>query len=266
MIVGKSKATPFKQKDFSLILSHHLKITQAILNKHKDKPWCDSTYWYYDINAGDASEVLTSPIIFINEISRSSLLYQFNCLMIEKNKEVYNKLDENITEFIHDCLPLNLQRPLYKNIYIEKGDHNKILESESKISDNRVRYGLLYHDPNGRPSFPPQEQTLTRFAKRFPQIDILINFNARSIKGPFYSSHTNHKKLNKRVSDYIKEFPKKYWIIRDTIPNDAWQWTQFFGTNWDAFPKFKQYNFWRLDSKQGEKIIHKLDYKKEKIE
>ena len=68
------------------------------------------------------------------------------------------------------------------------------------------------------------------------------------------------KHLDKRTLEERLQFiPKKYWLIRNALKNNSWQWTFLLGTNWTDFPEFKKIDMVKLDSSKGQAFFEKLN-------
>jgi len=238
--VGISTNTPTKQQDFRSVLSLHLKITQAVLNKHQ---WTDDTYYYFDLTAGPGKYtdgktcIVGSPLIFLN------LTYKMkrHALMVEKNFENYLSLSSYAKTA--DC---------------RYGDSRLILpnwlQTESHKQDDGVKYGLCYVDPTGDP--PPFEMLAdASHHNQFTRIDILMYLSATNIKRWRMNPKLSY---NTSLIDALCNIDKKHWIIRE--PKSQHQWTFLLGTNWNAFPPYKNRGFHRVRSKQGQEILRKLNF------
>ena len=57
------------------------------------------------------------------------------------------------------------------------------------------------------------------------------------------------------MNDYLKQIDKKYWIIRDILPGDKWQWTFLLGMNWPDMNEWTSQRFYKINSKKGKEIF-----------
>jgi len=83
-------------------------------------------------------------------------------------------------------------------------------------------------------------------------MEILIYLSATIIKRIY-------EQTGKRLSDYLAEIGKEYWLIRKSAIKDKFQWTFLLGSNTDIFGDYRSIDFYRLESEKGQKILSKLD-------
>lgn len=235
--IGCSDYTPMKQSQFTHILRVHLGVCAAI---HRRK---SLTYTYIDLNAGvgrytyKGEEIIGSPLIAANELSSSPMPCNAHYCEIDRGSAsiLQSRLDE--INGVGKVVP---------------GNHHLTVPRIIRTLP-RSNYGLIYSDENGK-QMPVD--LLRQCAQRLPLVDILI-----------YTSATNCKRLygagvsNTRLLDHIKSIPKQHVIVRE--PVGPHQWTFLILTNWDAFPAFKSRGFYSIDSSEGERILHKLNYDRE---
>ena len=244
---GYSKSTLLKQKDFEEIMGTHINISKAIIKKHN---WVYPYYWYFDLNAGPGVHKdaeygfkIGSPLIFLNEAIEKRL--PLNAILFENNKKNHASLLSSISKLVIADKQLSKM-----NITIHNFSNEKLIEKHD-TEVTRESYGLIYHDPKGRPNF----DLLTRFYenKHHPYIDLMINCPCATIKrSTYYNSNTDENRL---LNEFLYGIDKKYWLIRK--PYSRWQWSLIIGTNWTDFPRFKQLGFLDKNSPEGQKLFKK---------
>ena len=235
--MGRSEITEIKQEHFRVILRAHLRIVKAIFDKYQYKL---PTYFYFDINAGSGSYEgkSGSPLIFLEEVTQIDIPY--SAIFIDKDEKNIETLSV-------------LTKPYQPNVKTFCGEHADILP-KLYAKDCQQRYGLLYTDPNG--IF--DAEILREFSQNrcYQKLDILINCPAVAIK----RMKNSPKHLDKRTLEERLQFiPKKYWLIRNALKNNSWQWTFLLGTNWTDFPEFKKIDMVKLDSSKGQAFFEKLN-------
>lgn len=229
---GYSEHTLSKQCDLAYILSMLFPIYTGITSRCD---YLEPQVYYFDINAGPATSldsfILGSPIIFLEKAFELSVNYR--AVFIENQRTHYERLQRALA--------------FYPNVKIHYGDHRDIMKDYLNKRGQK-RTGLIYADPNGEPitEFEVLEQTSK--TKRYEQLDILIHFSATAIK--------RAKRANRCMIDYLARINKKVWFVRE--PQDKWQWTFLFGTNWKDCP-IPGKEFVPLASERGLAIIERLN-------
>jgi len=243
--VGASWVTNVKQEHFRAIIRTHLRIVGGIFRKHA---WAERKYYFFDMNAGTGKDPLTgspgSALVALDEIERSGI--RGDAILMEKNAKTYRELIASIGE--HEWPPRMQILPF-------SADHHEILPRW--YSGNSNRFGLIYNDNNGIPSFG----LLAEASLSFPRVDFLINCPASAIKRDRNCSLTHGTKT---LDEYRSAIRKEFWIVRE--PYYKWQWTFLIGTNWDSFPAFKKLGFYRLDSFEGREIYKVLNHTREELQ
>ena len=202
-----SKFTPEKQYGLRKVLSQWLSIIDCIKFKAREgyyssdmREIAKKDILYVDMNAGSGwnggVNCIGSPMLFLEEATKHD--FEKDVHFIEENPESVASLSER------------LRVGGFDNFYIWNGNHNDVLPTI--LQKTEKRYGLVYHDPNGLPSFD-----LLRDASKNPNfrfVDVLIRI-----------SGTNYKRIRngtKKVSstirypnlkDQLKSINKKEWII-----------------------------------------------------
>jgi three-Cys-motif partner protein len=255
---GFSKNTSAKQEQFRYFMNIHLGICKVIFEKNKDKSWLSHQYHYIDLNAGTGINEEYgegSPIIFLqNALSQK---VETRCYFVDVKEQILNELKQNIVDFPCQAEFFALDNRLVLNSISES------LHSHSR--NNKKLYGLLYSDENG--TVPPFDELAQVFKnKQLESIDILIYFSATNVKRCLKSDTSD---VYKRLTEYIRNVPKKHWQIRQS--EDKHQWSFLFGTNWDkngqmGYPKVTKYNFHDISSSRGKEILERLAHTNKEIQ
>lgn len=134
-----------------------------------------------------------------------------------------------------------------------ESDNFDILTGDNRLIVPRIAeklpkyaYGLIYADATNVPDFD-----LLGYISRLPNLkrfDILIRYSASMVK------RTRHL-TGMEMNDYLKQIDKKYWIIRDILPGDKWQWTFLLGMNWPDMNEWTSQRFYKINSKKGKEIF-----------
>jgi len=248
---GYSKSTLLKQKDFEEIMGTHINISKAIIKKHN---WVYPYYWYFDLNAGPGVHKdaeygfkIGSPLIFLNEAIEKRL--PLNAILFENDKKNHASLLNSISKLVTTNKQLSRM-----NITTHSFSNEKLIEKYDK-EVTRESYGLIYHDPKGRPNF----DLFTRFYENghHPYIDLMINCPCTTIKrSTYYNSKIDENRL---LNDFLNGINKKYWLIRE--PYGPFQWSLIIGSNWYHFPRFKELGFLDKNSPEGQKLFKRLIFK-----
>ena len=134
-----------------------------------------------------------------------------------------------------------------------ESDNFDILTGDNRLIVPRIAeklpkyaYGLIYADATNVPDFD-----LLGYISKLPNLkrfDILIRYSASMVK------RTRHL-TGMEMNDYLKQIDKKYWIIRDILPGDKWQWTFLLGMNWSDMNEWTSQRFYKINSKKGKEIF-----------
>jgi hypothetical protein len=249
----QSKYTLEKQYGLGKILSQWLSVMDRIVPKWK----ITSPILYVDMNAGSGwnEEVncIGSPLLFLSESEKHN--FKKEIYFLEANANSVVELGEQI---------LATEPKDMTSCHLLVGDH---CESLPGIVAKHHGYGLIYHDPNGLPSFDLLKEICQR--QNAAKVDILIRI-----------SGTNYKRIRngtKAVSstvrypnlkDQLKSINKKQWIIRDIVDKDEngnprpdpFQWTFLLGTNWTEYKAWESQGFYKIESSKGAAILNRVAY------
>jgi three-Cys-motif partner protein len=257
---GFSKNTSAKQEQFRYFIDIHLGICKGIFERNRHKSWLSHDYHYIDLNAGTGiSEVYGegSPIIFLQQAESRKV--DSLCYFVDIKDSVLEELKKNTSNFSCQADYFSCDNKLaLENISESLYAHSQ--------NNKKALYGLLYSDENG--TVPPFDQLSKAFKDRkyLETIDILIYFSATNVKRCLKSDTSD---AYKRLTDYIRNVPKKHWQIRES--EDKHQWSFLFGTNWDkdgqmGYPKITKYNFHDISSIRGREILERLAYTNDEIQ
>lgn len=250
---GQSEHTEEKQYGLGKVLSQWLSIMDRIVPKWK----ITTPVLYVDMNAGagwnEEVNCIGSPLLFLSESEKHDFKKEIYFLDSSANSVV--ELGERILE----AEPRDMT-----SCHLIVGDHH---ESLPGIIDKHRGYGLIYHDPNGLPSFDLLREIYQR--PNTGKLDILIRI-----------SGTNYKRIRngtKAVSstvrypnlkDQLRSINKKQWIIRDIVDKDEngnpradpFQWTFLLGTNWTEYKAWESQGFYKIESSKGAAILNRISY------
>ncbi len=248
--VGYSDVTPVKQYHFREIIKKHINITKSIFKKYPG--WAESTYYYFDINAGSGMVNGTkgSPLVFLKEAAKIRSM-NFKVILFEINKDNCLKLSMCVAPFNKKNI----------SITVHCADNREAIK-EYFVSQKQKRYGIVYADANGIPDFDLLGK-LSRVAC-YEKLDILINCPAAAIKktrGCSLAFENKGKPINmgrRYLFEMMQEIDKTHWIIRDKY--SSFQWTMMIASNWDAFPVFSKFGFYQSNSEKGKELLHIFNY------
>jgi hypothetical protein len=213
---------------------------------------------YVDMNAGrgwnEEVNCIGSPLLFVEQASKHS--FDKTVHFIESDEKSVTLLGERLYEVLRDS---SQELP---NIWC--GNHSDILPGILIQCDKR--YGLIYHDPNGLPSFELLESLSKHPNMRF--VDILIRISGTNYKrirnglNGFGTKRGYPTLVNKypNLKDQLKTINKKEWLIRDIIDPDPSQWTFLLGTNWTDYPSWEAQGFYKTSSSKGAAILNRVSY------
>lgn len=112
------------------------------------------------------------------------------------------------------------------------------------LDDNRphaYRYGLVYSDPINT-TIPVAEFNL--FAEHSPRVDLLA----------YVAANSQYKRRGDRIAGDIASVDKKHALIRELAT--AHEFTFVLFSNWPDLPAWHKRGFYRVDSREGQKILH----------
>lgn len=230
--------TPNKQRDFRKIIRHHLTVVKYIREKHQ---WARKyPYLYIDAFAGPGRycNIVGSPIIFLEEATRSAVPFKAYALEVDSDRA--NSLRHHSGGLIEVLTGNNMF-------------------SLSQIQMNNGQFGLLYCDPPGakKGTIPTSFQLMRNASARAKRLDVMINI-----------APTSHKRTNK-LSGYksIEELrlsvDKPHWAIR--CLNGNHQWTFLIGTRYIDWAKWEQAGFYDVNSEAGSVLFDKANLTSEQF-
>ena len=234
--IGQSKATLDKQQGLGKLLRQHMSVVYRIFKKYQVK---NAIYYYIDANAGCGYnydvDCEGSPIIFLQ--AREEIGIKARAFFIEINKDNVVQLDRLTKPYLNNSV----------DFCVYSADNKTAIPEISRVLPGGC-FGLIYYDPNGRPdwdmiSYLSKNPSLSKF-------DILIRYNAVAEK-------RNYQKTGKLLLDHLKDVKKQYWMIRDLLPGENWQWTFLLGMNYKINP-WKTQRFYYTNSEEGNAILQKI--------
>jgi three-Cys-motif partner protein len=254
---GQGRHTSEKQYGLRKVLSQWLSIIDCIKSKAGNgyyssdmREIAKKDILYVDMNSGSGwnEEVncVGSPLLFLEEAAKHD--FGKSVHFIEENPESVTSLSER------------LRIGGFDNFGIWGGNHNDVLPDI--LQNAGKRYGLIYHDPNGLPSFDLLRDVSNSPNFRF--VDVLIR-----ISGTNYKRIRNGTKAVSSTIRYpnlkeqLKSINKKEWIIRDIMDDempDPYQWTFLLGTNWTKYPDWERQKFYKISSSKGAAILNRVTY------
>lgn len=232
--MGVSEYTPSKLKDFETILTTHMVVTSAVINKY---PYLRREYLYIDATAGKG---LYPDITGNNQLRGSPLIFADNITLLKTPYSAYfiNEHQYHL-ESLSDCLPTDFHcRHL-------PGSYEQVIIGLLSSRD-RYQMGLVYIDSNH--VVPPDIKVMSWISKYRPKMEILCYIGANALK----------RRGKDTLFDYIKG--KDTWFIRKSV--SGWQYTFLLGTNsHDLFKdKFKSIGMYQITSKLGAEYLQKMAY------
>jgi len=208
-----------------------------------DKKWARD-YRYIDMNAGPGIAPICkldgSPLLFLAAATTARHL-PYRALLVEQDQASADQLRARVAG--------------YGRAEVRCGDH-KVIVPAYIAGLTRSPSGLIYHDPNGRPSFQALSEVFVQpQAKR---LDLLLYCGAAWIKR-WNGWYFNRSRPDFTLQAGLDAINKDYYIIREPI--DSAQWTYIIATNWSDFPKWKKQGFYDITSREGKAILAKLNYR-----
>lgn len=240
--VGYSETTPLKIEHLSRILSMHLAITQAVLNKND---YFHQRYRYVDLTAGRGGTpdgTPGSPLVFMDVVESEKFEKPFRADLIEHNE---GNLSELKKVYQAEAQARGWQ---LENVRLHLGEYEEVVRDLFPSSDP-YELGLVFVDPTGQ---VPDLETLQHISEMRPRIDILIHVATTTIKRVYHYT-------DMLLSDYMAQIEKKNWLIRKPLPWDSHKWTFLLGSNTDIFKSYKTIDFLRLDSEEAQQFFPKLN-------
>lgn len=229
-----SAETEGKEADFAGIVAMHMNICKAIRARYGGPP-----YLYADLYAGPGHlefggrQFLGSPLIVAETAARVGLPVE--ALLFEKEATTAVRLTAAVGEW-------PAARVLHGRCEAEFGAWLDLNGRQP------TRYGLVYSDPI-RDEIP--HALLRKAATLLPKVDLLSYVSATQ-----YKRRRGVDPTRALLAEHVAVVPKKVVLIREPI--GAWQWTFVLWSNWVDFPEWRRRGFYRLDSRDGTRVLDRL--------
>jgi len=251
---GSSEQTREKLECFDKLITMHLRIGDALCKPGKDR------YLYVDMNAGPGvvpdMGIYGSPLLFLNAVPPT---LSYDAFFIENHPGRAQSLTQAVAAYGDD-------ERFDPHVSICRGDHLAIAP-RIVATQRGTPVGMVYHDPNGEPSF----DTLIAMS-HLPQahrLDFVIYFGATSIKRANGMRQVKaladpNMYIESRVTPLVESLSriaKRHWIVQQ--PLGKWNWTYVIGTNWADFPTWRKAGFHAVNTEQGQEILDRLTSTKE---
>jgi three-Cys-motif partner protein len=240
--VGYGELTPIKIDHLSKIISMHLAVTKAVLNKNAIYT---KRYRYVDLTAGKGftpGNIKGSPLVFLEQVESPEFGIPYRADFIESEKKNLDELQSAVKN------QASKNRWKCSEVHFHNGDYQKVVRSIFRDKQTNA-FGLVFIDPSGD---LPDFETLKFIADRRPKMELLLYLSATNIKRLFQYT-------DKRLSDFMAEIGKTNWLIRRPINWDSHHWTFLLGSNSKLFKDYKKIDFLRLESDEAQEFFSKLN-------
>ena len=234
--------TPFKQKDFKVLLQHHINICSIVIKKNA---WASQAYRYFDMFGGpgiiheNGETIKGSPVIFLDVIRESSLFYWAD--IVEQDVATFSDL----SSVLHS-----------PQIRLHHGNSQMIYTKF--LMPSRKQYGLLYLDPDMSESGFDLSFTIAKdFSIAYPMLDILFYISANNIKR--IASAKGTPNLQAR----LEPIKKSSWVIRTL--KTKFQYTFLIGTNFSRPFEWAGKGFHDVNSMNGKAIFDRANFTKDEL-
>jgi three-Cys-motif partner protein len=254
-MIGTSGFSPLKWQRFGQLLDCHMKMVRGILQADKENH-AHPMYMFVDLYAGPGLYLPKhetgftgqhgSPLIAVRKLKKSKQEsgMDFWTYFGDADEQTCNDLQVNFGRYGHD--------DQVERVYV--GCCAKAVDRLMKLHTSRIKYGLVFVDPNGYPDW----DALTDLTKsqQWRRVDLLINVNA-TVHKRCLKSTTNAE--TKRPTDHLRGLDKKYISLWTPPASNPHQFTLAYCTNWKTL-EFKGQNFHGIDSAKGQAICRLIDY------
>ena len=218
--------TPVKHADYRAFLTMHLRIVAGILGRsEREGNHLYPAYTHFDLNAGcgvneqaGSDPIPGSPLDFAQIAQGMGI--RAEGYFFESDPKAAAALDQRLAEYRSPLLRLDVVR----------GDHlEPAFPLLSEIAYGKLRYGLVYSDPNGADT---PFGLLAAFAEKLPCVDILCSINATARKRARMSPVHDSEKFPP-LAECMAQIPKRHCLIRH--PHSRHQWILALFSNWRRF-------------------------------
>ncbi len=260
MVQGQGDHTPEKQYGLEKLLGQWMAIIDQIKRKEAA-----------GIYKPSLSEIIRRPAIYIDMNAGCGYNYEVNCigspLMFASLRSGFGF---DIDAYFLESDPASVHS--LRSALPGADGKFEIVHCDSNegifdiIQQKDKSYGLIYHDPNGVPSFDALGKLSQLTKCHF--VDFLIRLSGTNYKRVRRGLNEYGKKNN--IPELISKYPtleeqprmikKKEWLIRNIIDPDPQQWTFLFGTNWTNYPAWEKHGFYKISSPTGSSILRRVNY------
>jgi len=234
---GESESTKVKLGIFRDLITMHVGICAG-------QKWCRS-YAYIDMNAGPGiapeCQLRGSPLLFLDAIKEQLKPLNYAALMIDSNPAYAAELRSRLAG--------------YPRVHVEHGDHCVVAPRDIALLNHRP-HGLIYHDPNGIPSWETLAAIFALPQARY--LDLLMYVRLNDL------NRVNSLRYNRKLPDFtltegLAAIKKQTLIIRE--PARPTNWTYLIATNWTGFPVWYRKGFHLLTSREGQAILMRHSFR-----
>jgi hypothetical protein len=264
--VGFSESTIQKIEVLSKISDMHFLITQAVIKKY---PTYHQYYRYIDATAGKGftpadtqiekiatyrppvwyhttlmrdGKLFGSPLAFLTVVHSGKVTIEYHADLIECEEANLQELKATISSYCKE----NEWNDCRERVNFHLGCYQDVLPKLFGGVDEK-ELGLFYVDPSGD---SPDFEFIGQIVKVRPRMEVLLYLSATNLK---------REQTGKRLSDYMVQMGKKYWLIRKPAKRDKFQWTFLLGSDWDKFKNYKLIDFMRTESDEAQIFFPKLN-------
>jgi three-Cys-motif partner protein len=158
---GESESTKVKLGIFQNLITMHVGICAG-------QAWCRD-YHYIDMNAGPGiapeCQERGSPLLFLDAVQAQTKPLAYHALMIDSNLTYAHELQAHVAR--------------YGRVTVEHGDHARVAPAYLSSLKNRP-HGIVYHDPNGVPSWETLASIFALPQARY--LDLLLYVRTTDLK------------------------------------------------------------------------------------
>jgi three-Cys-motif partner protein len=241
--VGYGAVTPVKLSVLGRILSMHLAVTDAVMDKYPSK--FRLPYRYLEFTAGRGftpNHQRGSTLLFLDRVHSGTFRHTYQAEFIDREQDNLNALEQTVTA--------EAKKNQWGTVSVRYQPYDYQAVVPLLFPDRDIyELGLVFVDHSGD---VPEWHTLKLIAHRRPKMEILVYISSTAVKRVFQYT-------GKKLADHMNFVGKKYWLIRKPEAWDKHKWTFLLGADTDIFKKYKAINFYRHDSPEGEAAFTELN-------